>query len=201
MRIERAHRTDRSWNGEPFQNPKDDGSTRWLPGFARYFRPILLVAALLGLPAGALAKDLPQPAGKVLLRITGDIERTNGDGEARFDRAMIEALALSTLETTTVVADGVKRFKGVLMRDLLDVVGAAGTVVTASALNDYVVDIPVTDFEEFDVLMAFQMDGEQLTRRDKGPYWIVYPRDDFTVLQDIRYDSRWVWQLHHLDVR
>lgn len=201
MRIEHAHRTGWSRNGEAFQNLKDDGATRRLPGFARYFRPVVLVAALLGLSAGALANDLPQPAGEVLLRITGDIERANGDGEARFDRAMIEALALSTLETTTVVTDGVKRFKGVLMRDVLDAVGAAGTVVTASALNDYVVDIPMTDFEEFDVLMAFQMDGEQLTRRDKGPFWIVYPRDDFTVLQDIRYDSRWVWQLNHLDVR
>lgn len=184
---------------------QDGDSAHWLPGFTRYVRQILLIAALLGFPASALASDyrdaLPQPTGKVLLRITGNIERTNVDGEAHFDRAMIKTLPLSTLETSTVVTDGVKRFKGVLMRDLLDAVGAEGTIVTASALNDYVVDIPVTDFGEFDVLLAFRMDGKQLTRRDKGPFWIIYPRDDFKVLQDIRYDSLWVWQLNRLDVR
>lgn len=154
--------------------------------------------------ATAWAQDgdaLPKPEGEVLLRITGKIANTNVDGEAHFDRAMIEALPIHTLETSTVVTDGVRSFKGILMRDLLDAVGANGTTVTASALNDYIVDIPVSDFEEFDVLLAFQMDGRQLMPRDKGPLWIVYPRDDFEVLQDIRYDYRWVWQLNHLHVQ
>jgi len=162
--------------------------------------------AMLAFPGEAIATSddagaLPQPTGKILLRITGDISCTNLEDKAVFDRAMIEALPLTTIETTTVVTDGVKRFKGVLMRDLLDAVGATGTMVTASALNDYVVTIPISDFEKFDVLVAFQMDGKQLTRRDKGPFWIVYPRDDFAVLQDIRYDSLWVWQLNRLDIQ
>jgi hypothetical protein len=154
--------------------------------------------------AAAWAQDggaLPQPEGEVLLRITGEIENTNVDGEAHFDRAMIEALPIHTLATSTVVTDGVRSFKGILMRDLLDAVSADGTTVTASALNDYIVEIPVSNFEEFDVMVAFQMDERQLTPRDKGPLWIVYPRDDFEVLQDIRYDYRWVWQLNHLHVQ
>ena len=36
---------------------------------------------------------------------------------------------------------------------------------------------------------------------DKGPFWIVYPRDQHEVLQDIRYDYRWVWQLDSLQVK
>lgn len=205
MQIAPVCRPDQRWMSKHSQNPTHADSTFWLSRLTRYFGSVLLIAGLLGLSANAWANDipdtLPQPTGKVLLRITGNIERTNGGGEARFDRAMIHALPANTLATTTVVTDGVKQFKGVLMRDLLAVVGATGTVVTASALNDYVVDIPMTDFEEFDVLLAFQMDGKQLTRRDKGPFWIVYPRDNFKVLQDIRYDSLWVWQLNHLDVQ
>jgi hypothetical protein len=45
------------------------------------------------------------------------------------------------------------------------------------------------------------MDGQTLSRDDKGPLWIVYPRDDHEALQDIRYDYRWVWQLYQLDVQ
>ena len=40
-----------------------------------------------------------------------------------------------------------------------------------------------------------------LTPRDKGPVWIVYPRDNHGVLADIRYDMRWVWQLVALHVQ
>ena len=57
------------------------------------------------------------------------------------------------------------------------------------------------DFERFDVLVATHMDGERLQPSDKGPLWIVYPRDHHQELQDIRYDYRWVWQLIRLDVQ
>lgn len=165
-----------------------------------------LLAGTLAL-SGAIAEEpragdgLASPEGEIILRVAGDITRTNASGEAHFDRAMIEAMPLTTLETTTVVTDGVKTFEGVLMRDLLDAVGAEGETVTAVALNDYAIDIPLEDFERYDVVAAFRMDGERLTPRDKGPLWIVYPRDDFDELQDIRYDYRWVWQLVRLEVR
>ncbi len=135
-----------------------------------------------------------------MLRVAGNIARTNTADEAHFDLAMIKAMPLHTLNTTTVVTDGMKSFDGVLMRDLLAVLGAEGDTVTATALNDYAIDIPMDDFEQYDVIAAFRMDGERLTARDKGPLWIVYPRDDFDELQDIRYDYRWVWQLVRLEV-
>lgn len=163
----------------------------------------LLVALIVLAPAvGASAQTaLPPPEGEVLLRVSGNIAQANVGSEAHFDRAMIEALPRHVLRTTSVVADGVRRFEGFLMRDLLNAVGARGETLTATALNDYVIDIPVSDFTSFDVLVAYRMDGERLTARDKGPLWIVYPRDDHAELQDIRYDYRWVWQLIHIDVR
>ncbi|MCI2394477.1 hypothetical protein [Aliiroseovarius sediminis] len=45
------------------------------------------------------------------------------------------------------------------------------------------------------------MDDKALERSDKGPLWIVYPRDAHKELQDIRYDYRWVWQLSELAVK
>lgn len=149
----------------------------------------------------AHAKTLPPPSGESILIISGDIQHTNRGDEAHFDRAMIERLPRHILNTSTSVTDGVSRFEGPLMRDVLQHVGAQGSVVQARALNRYVVDIPVSDFQEYDVVLAMTMDGKKLELTDKGPFWIVYPRDLSRKLQDIRYDYRWVWQLNRLDVR
>lgn len=143
--------------------------------------------------AGPIAAEDERP----ILHVTGKI----AGGTASFDLAALRALPQATLATSTVVTDGTQRFTGVLMRDLLDLVGAQGELVSASALNDYVVDIPVSDFRDYDVILAYAMDGVPLDRADKGPLWIVYPRDDHAELQDIRFDYRWVWQLSGLDIR
>lgn len=132
-----------------------------------------------------------------LLQVTGRI----AGGTAFLDREALYALPITTLETSTVVTDGKHSFTGFLMRDLLERLDAEGDCVTAVALNDYAVDIPMADFYDFDVIVAYRMDGELMGRDDKGPLWIVYPRDDHEALRDIRYDYRWVWQLYQLDVR
>ncbi|WP_211217867.1 molybdopterin-dependent oxidoreductase [Fodinicurvata sediminis] len=165
------------------------------------FFPTVVLTMMLAMGAvSAGASELPSPTGEVLLTVTGNIGQTNDGDRALFDREMLETLPSQTLETRTVVTDGVKTFDGVLMRDLLAWVEAEGETVTASALNDYVIEIPMEDFHDFDVVAATHMDGERLSPRDKGPLWIVYPRDDHEELQDIRYDYRWVWQLIQLEI-
>lgn len=133
----------------------------------------------------------------VILQVRGQIR----DGSVDFDRADLLALPQISLSTATVVTDGTHRFTGFLMRDLLDQLGAQGDRVITTGLNDYAVDIPMQDFYDYDVIVAHSMDDVPLERADKGPLWIVYPRDDHLALQDIRYDYRWVWQLYHLDVQ
>lgn len=190
------------------QEKAEDKPARGMdPGGARLWRRLLPLLAALPillapiLPAAAATCDLPAPTGTVLLEVSGAIDCTNDGDTAAFDRAALKALPQHTLKTTTVVTDGVKTFRGFLMQDLLDEVGAHGETATAHALNDYVVDIPLDDFSRFDVLVAVRMDGKRLTARDKGPLWIVYPRDQYAELQDIRYDYRWVWQLDRLTIR
>lgn len=145
--------------------------------------------------------DFPSPSGEILLVIDGAINRSNAAGGAHLDIEIIQGLPAHGLRTTTAVTDGVRQFDGFLMRDVLNLVGAQGQVVRAQALNNYSVDIPIADFHDYDVLLATHMDGERLLPSGKGPFWIVYPRDDWRQLQDIRYDYRWVWQLHRLTVK
>ena len=147
--------------------------------------------------------SLVKPSGTVILTVDGLVGRTNSDKQAQFDLVMLQALPASTVYTSTVVTDGVKRFDGVLVRDVLNVLSPSpqSQEVEAIALNDYLVDIPFSDFYDYDGLLATHMDGVLLTPIDKGPIWIVYPRDSVRKLQDIRYDYRWVWQLKHLHIR
>lgn len=164
----------------------------------------ILASVMLCVSAAAdernLAEFLPLE-GPLVLEVRGAIARANSDGAAYFDMEMLKALPAARLETTTAVTNGVRQFDGFLMRDLLDFIGADGSTVTAIALNDYAIDIAVDEFSRFDILVAYEMDGEPLLSSDKGPLWIVYPRDQHAELQDIRYDYRWVWQLRWLDIR
>ena len=162
---------------------------------------LMLFCAVLVAPVGAAwGKDLPQPKGEVILTVTGRIENRNSPEGARFDRAMLEALGTEKLRTSSPWTDGVVEFEGVPARAVMRAVGAAGERVVASALNDYEIDIPLQDFEDYPVLFALKMNGQDLTVRDRGPIWIVYPRDDHAELRNERVNARWVWQLSGLTV-
>jgi len=153
----------------------------------------LHILALSALPLAGAAETERKP----ILQVTGAVT----DAPISFTMAQIQEMPATTLTTSTVVADGVHQFTGVLLRDFLEELEAAGDTLVATALNDYIVDIPLSDLEQFDVIMAYSMDDKALERADKGPLWIVYPRDAHKELQDIRYDYRWVWQLSELAVK
>ncbi|MDD7974016.1 molybdopterin-dependent oxidoreductase [Roseinatronobacter alkalisoli] len=139
----------------------------------------------------------PLAASEPVLTVTGAI--TNDKIKLTHDNLL--ELPQKQLITATTVTDGRSTFEGFLIRDLLEAHELNGEVVVARALNDYQIEIPISDFERFDVIGALSMDGVALSPRDKGPIWIVYPRDDHAELQDIRYDTRWVWQLISLHVQ
>jgi hypothetical protein len=144
---------------------------------------------------------LKAPQGPVLLTVSGRIANMSTPGRAEFDRAALESLGVHKVRTTTVWTDGVGTFEGPLLCDLLDRVGADGKVLLAQALNDYSVEIPADDCRKYPVVLALTLDGRDLQRRDKGPIWIVYPRDEHPELRTEQVNTRWVWQLNRLEVR
>lgn len=148
----------------------------------------------------AYADNLESPAEKSLLTISGKIGITNNSGAAQFDRGMLESLGSVSVETATPWHEGVVRFEGVSLSDLMDKVAAAGTNVEAVALNDYSVTIPVSDFAKFGVILAYKMNGEYMTVRDKGPLFIIYPFDSNPDLQTNIYHGRSAWQVSKLIV-
>jgi len=161
----------------------------------------IVIALAVMASAARAAETLPRPEGKVILRVEGQIAHANAGDAAEFDRAMLEGLGLATLRTTTAWTEGIVTFEGVRARDLLAALGARGATVRAEALNGYGIDIPMSDFSRYDVLLALKMNGTYMRVRDKGPIWIVYPRDDHSELDTVQTNGKWVWQLHRLRVK
>ena len=166
----------------------------------RHALAAFVAAAVLGLPAWG-ADPLAKPKGKVVLSVTGLVERTNAAGRADFDMAMLETLPQHRFVTATPWFKTPRKFSGPLLRDVLAAAGAKGTTLSAVALNDYKVDIPAEDAKRFKVLIATRLDDQPMAVRDKGPLFIIYPYDNSADLRSERYYNRSAWQLRTLNVR
>lgn len=161
---------------------------------------VLCAAFAVGTPAGAVS-PLDAPDSSVILSLDGQIARTNAPGRADFDMHMLAALPQAHIETHTPWTEGVTRFDGVLVRDLLKHVAANGQELAFTALNDYAVSIGVTDFDAYPVLIATKMNGAPMSVRNKGPLWLIYPMDDYPELQEPLYRDRMIWQLRSITVK
>ena len=88
-----------------------------------------------------------------------------------------------------------------LLRDLLNKQGLQKAAkLNAKALNDYVTTITVADVYKYDVLLALTQDGKLLTRRNKGPVWVIYPLSQNPELDKPSYHSAMIWQLRAISV-
>lgn len=163
-------------------------------------RLLLLALATLPLSTAALADSLPAPTGDVVLEVTGKIANTNKDGAAVFDMAMLAALPQRTTITTSPWYDGKQTFAGPLGWALLNQIGATGTMLKVTALNDYVSEIPVGDFKDYKVILATSLNGEPMSVRDKGPIFIIYPFDEEPSLNNETYYGRSAWQVKSIEV-
>lgn len=119
-----------------------------------------------------------------------------GTEQVGFTLDQIGEMPRSTIVTDTEFTDGLVEFKGPLVRDVLDTVGMDEVeFLRFTAANDYFVDIPTSDFREYDAILAMEADGVALSRRTKGPLWLMYPIADFPELRDRIYNNRLIWQV------
>ena len=153
------------------------------------------------LPVTGFSAELAAPTGPVLLTISGAIENSNSEnGSASFDLEMLRALGSETIETSTIWTEGDQSFEGVSLSVLMDAVGATGDVLQATAINDYAVEIPAEDWVENGPIVAYYNNGEEMSVRDKGPLWVVYPYDSSPNYQTEVIYSRSIWQLDRIIV-
>ena len=166
------------------------------------FRSLMISVVFACLAQHAFANsNLEQPTGDVILTVSGNISNTNRDESAVFDLEMLASLPETVVETETIWTDGVQVFVGVALNDLLLAVGAEGTLLEMLALNDYMIEIPVTDAVENGPIVAYLRNGSPMSVREKGPLWIIYPFDEHDEYSSEVYYARSIWQLDRIIVK
>ena len=163
-------------------------------------RLVAVAVAVLLVPFAAMTEEVGLPTGEVILTVRGDIANRNDGEAALFDREMLEALGSESFETTTIWTDGVQRFTGVSLHALLEAVGATGGTLRAIALNDYAVEIPVSDAGPGGPIVAYLQNDAPMSVRQKGPLWIVYPYDARNAYRTEQVYARSIWQLVSIEV-
>lgn len=161
---------------------------------------VLASAAALAMLFCQPALALDAPTDPVILTITGAITDTNSDGAAVFDLPMLQDLPGRTGTMETPWTEGETAFDGPLLRALLEEVGAHGKTLRVTALNDYSAEVPVSDATDYETILALAMNGKQMSIRDKGPLFMVYPFDLNPELYNEKYFSRSVWQIKAIEV-
>lgn len=160
-------------------------------------------AVVSGLPA--VAQELAQPTGDVILVVSGNVAQVNvaqvnAGATAQLDLQMLEAFEATTIETATIWTEGVQEFTGVSLATLVKELGLTGTTLRATAINDYTVEIPMTDAVEGGAIIAYRLNGDVMSVRDKGPLWVVYPYDSDAAYRTEVVYSKSIWQLDRIEV-
>lgn len=159
-------------------------------------RRLAILAAVFVVSIGTLSHAF---AGALLtLRDT----TTTPPTEIALTAADIDAIPVQTIRTHTDFTDGVTEFTGPRIMDLLALIGTgSATEAHVIAANDYSVEIPLPEFTKYGVILAREANGKRLSPRGKGPFWVMYPLDDFSELQDPVYNNRLIWQVTKIELR
>ncbi|WP_043527652.1 molybdopterin-dependent oxidoreductase [Litchfieldella xinjiangensis] len=160
----------------------------------------MLMLGVVAVTSVASADTLPDPQGPVILKVSGAIAQTNADGEAHFDYDMLMSLSREKTVTHTPWTEGPRVFEGPLVRDVMAAVGARGETLKVTALNNFSANVPMSDIQRYDVLLALKKDGERMQVRNFGPIFVLYPFDDHPELLNETIRFRSVWQVARIDV-
>ena len=129
---------------------------------------------------------------------------TTEGGNYSAEYTSAEFLALPRVEVVTQndYVDGLTTFSGPLLRSVFADLGLKETdQIELTALNDFSVTIPASDALNYDVILAVTREGAEMSVRDKGPIWVIYPMSDHSELQDPAYNNRLIWQLTKMSLK
>ena len=107
----------------------------------------------------------------------------------------LRKLPSTTLTTSTPWTDGEIEFQGVYFEDIVEAYGTGATVGRAMAFNDYQIEFEISEMTSKKGFLAFSRDGEAMSRRDKGPYWLVFPWSQYPELDARAVHGLSIWQL------
>lgn len=143
---------------------------------------------------------LEAPQGQVIMTVSGAIENTNAGDVAEFDEHMLSSLPQYHFTTHTPWTHTAHTYTGFSAKDLLELLKSKGTMLHITALNQYITDIPLSDFTDHGAIFAIYKDGQPISVRKLGPIMVLYPFDKHKELRNEPYYWRSIWQVNQVEV-
>ena len=151
----------------------------------------LLAIVFAQVPCVAIAQDASS------LQIVGS---TSEAAPIQLSLEDLDELAQISFATSTIWTDEVATFSGVSLKELLEKLNISGPAIELIALNEYSITIPTGELDTPLPIIATRMNGQQMSIRDKGPFWLVYDYDSDAKFQNETIYSRSIWQLNRIKV-
>lgn len=118
-----------------------------------------------------------------------------------WDETALAALPQQQFTTTTPWTVGKHTYRGPLLRDLLRQAGVMEAErVSVTALNDYQQVIELDQFRNAPLVLARYQDGQPMSRRNKGPIWLLLSFSDYPQMDVPAVHNAMVWQVERIEV-
>jgi len=156
--------------------------------FKKVLVPLMLVAMLLLTACGKAG--LPAPTGDAILKVSGDIAKPNVGDECQFDADLFDQHAVAQTLDDPWMGDGLE-YRGLLLSDVWELCGGSdeATVATLVAKDGMTLDIAKADLEQWSIMLAYQVGGEDVIDDLGGPVKVVFPADAGETYND----DQWMW--------
>lgn len=165
----------------------------------RLARTVVALVFLALLSAPWVIGEAAETNRPVQLTLSGRI-KSGSDTPITLSLDFLEKLPQGRIVTETPWTRGVTTFEGPLLSKLLERVDAQGKTVRVNALNDYSVDVPISDFKRWPVVLATKINGQHIPISKRGPFYIMYPfSSDKSLLSEL-YFCRCVWQVKSIEI-
>lgn len=163
------------------------------------WRSVLGAVIFMVLPVMGNATD-PGLDAPILLEV--EVQSIAGElGEVTlFKLDDLKAFPVVSFETETIWTEGVQHFTGVSLASVVRYFDVTSGTMVLQAVNDYVVAIPVSDAVEGGPIIAYALNGAAMTRRNKGPLWVVFPYDSHPNYQTEEVFSQSIWQMVRITI-
>lgn len=121
--------------------------------------------------------------------------------EIPLDEATLAALPQTEFETATPWTVGVHRYRGPTLKAMLAAQGLKDvTHVRVTGLNGYQQQFDLAPFAQVPLTLVRYQDDKPLTRRNKGPVWLLMPFSEYPEFDVSPIHSFMVWQLVRIEV-
>ncbi len=118
-----------------------------------------------------------------------------------YDKEKIALLQQLTVRTKTPWTQGLQNFIGPRLGFFVERYKPSARKIIATAINGYYIEIPVSDVLEYDVILAAKRDGNDMSVRERGPYWVIYPWSEQPALRKETIYARSIWQVIKIELR